>query len=163
LRLDTIDARKFPSGSWTKLWNTTVGFTNITIRSDNWNFKNWNGIGLFAYGNNGQTCVICVGLQQVATNGTSDFQNLIDRDGKWNDGSFYISVLAQSASMLISSFGTLIGTAGIVFQLDHINNSTGAKEFKILYCLKVHGLSSAGCFAVHTQKVDTKLLSVPFK
>jgi hypothetical protein len=105
--------------------------------------------------------ISCIGLPQVASNGTDDLKYLLYND--LHVVGFSISVLAQSASILISARDTLRGNHSIIFQLDYINNSTGDKEFKILYCLKIHGLSSASCFAVHTQKVDTKLLSVPFK
>jgi hypothetical protein len=79
-----------------------------------------------------------VGLQQVTTKGTKDgLKYLIDRSKEWNDNSFYISVLAQSASILITAHYSLIGNPGMIIQLDQLNTKTGVKETNILHCQRL--------------------------
>lgn len=95
-----------------------------------------------------------VGLLQVATDGTGDHRMLVDlqNNGAISRNGFYISVLAQSASILITDQSSWRGAPGLIFQLDHRNQSSGEKEFRITHCKKLES-NESDCQTVQKQNV----------
>jgi hypothetical protein len=100
---------------------------------------------------------------QVATNGLGRHVFLADLFSKHDLTSkenVCISVLAKSASILFTATkNSFIGTPGLLFQLDYINETSGSKEFRILECKELKSSNNEDCIPVYTKRVSNIIKS----
>jgi hypothetical protein len=86
-------------------------------------------------------------LPQIVTNGTDDFKRLAVMKSATSgySTSLYVSILAESASILFTSHGYWHGQDGIIVEIDHFDSKMKRKGMNVKICNRLEIIKEQNC------------------
>jgi hypothetical protein len=149
--LNPSKALNRPKG-WVSDWDVT-GFDTKFIVSPTWAFDRWSGLILKVHLLNKLTVIIVFAdLPQIVFGGGRGIVTLpFELQSSHAVRSFCFSILAKSASIAVTT-SVIPSGPGYVLQLDHFNEKTRSKEFRVFSCpfVKQH---ENNCEKIYEQNV----------